>query len=429
MGAALPPHNCDDGNVVTGGNIHSRAFNDEEHCASEDPLPPPLDGDGGDAEKMARGRTRHARLILAVGIFLEACATLWAFQQVVAAGAFDGDVDCSSSGGLQRLHLSPLVVDACDGPLDADYFYNLTDTSDGLSYPSFWQAFDVCDTLTDVPTGEHSFEESCTCQSEDFEMSDMCSWVALSSPSDGYCFAQSVLLSISENGGTDIWADNYFQRCWDSNPSGTEELAIAALVVALCVQLLEAFVGFKYWKDTAKGTTPTLAVSVLEALGVIAVASVLLSLPGLYAVSDDTSRRIPGFVWSAWTTVTIAVVGALVEIAAGCSDRALARLPYLGAVGNACIWFGAALLEVVVTLYLLYVGAGITGDAELAREGAVLFVLEILGLVAMWVARGLWTRAKLLRSSMGRLERPPRKGVMSAPLKRRSQSCEPAGAS
>lgn len=192
-------------------------------------------------------------------------------------------------------------------------------------------------------------------------------------------------------------------------------LTIAALVTALSSQALESFIGFIYWKDSAKQTTPTLGASLLEALGVLVVSLVLVGLPGFPRVSGAGNDQELAFSWSAYTIVAVVIVGALAEAVVECSDRAARRLPYLGAVGTVFIWLGAALPEVFVTLYLLWRGIGIRDADTMAREVAGLFSLELLGLVSMWIARGLWTRAKLLRSSVQSIKGPVREIIFPSP--------------
>ena len=113
----------------------------------------------------------------------------------------------------------------------------------------------------------------------------------------------------------------------------------------------------------------------------------------------------------AWTVVTSVIVGALAEIIAECSDRAVGLFPYLRAVGNGLIWLGAALLEVVVTSYLLWEGANKKDAFAIVHESAGLLVLELMGLAVMWIARGMWERAKFLRASVKSLERPLRRTI------------------
>lgn len=116
--------------------------------------------------------------------------------------------------------------------------------------------------------------------------------------------------------------------------------------------------------------------------------SVLLSLPGFFSKFDDTTtdntKRLLGFVWLAWITITLVVSGAVAEITAERSDRAAGRLPYLGAVGNGLIWLGAALVKVVVASDIIWGSAIRDMGTITVVKGVVLFSLEELrGLVSM----------------------------------------------
>ena len=422
MDASLPRCNGDGGNVVANETVHNTMPEDEEPGGRDAPLPPHGgggggnggdDGDGDGVDKQSRNRTLRARVVLAIGLIFEVCATLWAFQQAVWSGALDGDVECGSGTRLAKLYGSYIVEDRCEGPIDAEDFFSSNDIVYGYYSGSVWEDYVGCDNLTDTVAAASEFQKRCSC-SEFWGVFDIgsCSWVALSNISDDICYAQGMITNISD--GTfmyNLHPSFVTGDCWATNPTGTAALTIAALVVALCSQLLEAVVGFKYWKDTDKRTAViTLATSVFEALGVVTVSSVLLSLPGLFGVSDDTSYRMHVFFYLAWITIPIVVVGALAEVAVEFSDCAANRLPYLGAVGNGLIWLGAALLEIVVTSYLLWTGARIRDVVELLREAAGFIALELLGLVSMWIGRGLWTRAKLLSKSV--------KGPNGALLKR-----------
>ena len=359
MGDASLPPACDgdDGDVHVIETLYSRTIKDEERCAMDAPLPPYDAVD--DEEKTARKRTTRARLLLAIGLVFEVSATLLAFLQAVSAGALNGYTDCDTPRVEAVVYIGSLIVDSCDGPIDADVFYNSTDDwSTDVSDDS--KTFDgeelvVCDSLTDVPTGEDSFEAGCTCDLHGEYDNTPCWWVALSV--DGLCLPHGLSTNIGDGAIAGLSSPYTLLDCLSRNPSGTVDLTITALVVALSGQLVEAFVGFKYWKSTTNKTAPTLAASMFEALGVVIVSSVLLSLPRFYRVSDQTTKRLPVVFWLAWTVVTSVIVGALAEITAECSDRAMGLLPYLRAVGNGLIWLGAALLEVVVTSYLLWEGA------------------------------------------------------------------------
>ena len=327
----------------------------------------------------------------------------------------DGDdVNCRNNGRLFKLYGSYLITDRCDGQIDADAYFTFAATSGGSFSVPYSEELVGCDNLTDTLASVQTFEELCSCHDkpDPLELTS-CSWAALSNPADDICYAQGVTTNSSSGSLTGpLNAYQFIDGCWATNPSGTSALTITALVVALSSQLLEGFVGFNYWKDTEeRAAVFTLAASVFEALGVVVVSSVLLSLPGFYGRSEDTFYRLPVLFRLAWATIAIVTVGALSEITVESSDRAARRLPYLGAVGNALIWLGAALLEVVVTSYLLWTGAGIRETGDIARELAGLFALELLGVVSMSIARVLWTKSKLLL--VKRLQEPLRKRATS----------------
>lgn len=389
--------------------LPSRAFRDERGFEVDSPLPQYI-GDDNPGLTARSQTTRRSRMFLALGVAFEVFATCWAFQTAVAAGALYRFRDCSYDGRLARLYVTSRIVKYCDGPVDADMFYNFVDKERRRHNASYLDGFAACDYLTDVPTGDNIFDERCSYTDDTFG-SEPCSWVTLSSSSDRFCFAQGMLTNSSDGTVTSVFDDHSAYSCLPTHPFGTVELTITAFVVALISELLEAFVGFKYWKDTATETAPTLAASVFEALGVVAVSAVLISNPEVFVLPQASGDLALAWFWSAWTIGALVIVGALAEVVAGCSDRAAGRLPYLGAVGNALIWLGAALLEVLVTVYLLWASTGTVDVATVAREVFGLFVLELLGLVFMWIARGLWTRSKLLRSSVKSLGGPMREAV------------------
>lgn len=406
MCVSPPEYNSGDDAVAVSETLLSRAVRDEERCV----IDPPPPSQAVDVEKTARGRTTRARVVLALGLMLEVSATLWAFQQAVSAGAFLGDADCSKDGSLDNLFVSSLFLEDCTGGqiFDGAALENLT------SIDSTFDEYVSCDNVTDSPTGALSFEQRCTCLEEITHFTP-CSWIAISTPSDDNCYAQGVVVD-SVGVITGAAELSSYDDCLASNPLGTVEITVTALVVALSSQVLEAVVGFKFWRDNERRTANLMLVAtVYEALGVIAVSSVLLSLPGLYDVSEDTPQRLPVFFYLVWTIIAVVVAGVLAEITAERCDRAAGRFPYLGAVGNALVWLGAALIEIVVTSYLLWTGAGIKDFVELVVEAAGLFSLELLGLLAVWVARFLWTRHKLLRS-VKVLEGPLKKSITSTPI-------------
>lgn len=399
MKVALPP-TCDD----RGTGVHaddqsrSRTVKGEERYAMDAPLPPYHDVDD-DVDKLVRRRTMRARVFLALGLALEASSTLWAFQQARSAGALAGPSDCHHLG---LLYTYSRFVDKCVGPIDAEAIYHFSEALNESSLQaSLMEGLLVCDYLPDAHAGATTFREICpACDENRSHYVEPCSWVALSDPSDGICSPHYVSTNTSDGAITEAWPIFYPLSCRPQQPSGSAAITIAALAVALSSQLLEAFVGFKYWRETEqKKTAPTLAASIFETFGVIVVSSMLINFP-------DTSLIIA---WSELSIIALVVVGALAEITGECSDRAARRFPYLGAVGNGLIWLGAALNEVILIIYFRYADTLIRDFPSLAREVGGLFAVELLGLVAMWIARGLWTKAKLLRASLKSSKGPLRK--------------------
>lgn len=208
---------------------------------------------------------------------------------------------------------------------------------------------------------------------------------------------------------------------------GTAGVAVAALAVALSGQAAEAAAGIACLKNPPRsgggggGTALLVGAAAFEALGVVAVAAaLLLSLPSLAAAAADSPEAC--LVWGA---VASAVAGVLMEAipAVARSDRDPAtagrELPYLGASGHALLWLGVAALEVLVALFLVREAGGRAATAAAGQRKTLAGVLkdgEMVGLVAveavalltMWIARGLWTRARLLLAVKGR-EGPSRR--------------------
>ncbi|CAM9718346.1 unnamed protein product [Ectocarpus sp. 12 AP-2014] len=59
-------------------------------------------------------------------------------------------------------------------------------------------------------------------------------------------------------------------------------------------------------------------------------------------------------------------------------------------------------MEVIVASFLVWEGERVT-TWELLRDGVIgLVTVELAGLLAMWAARFLWTRAKQLLAAKGR---------------------------
>lgn len=70
------------------------------------------------------------------------------------------------------------------------------------------------------------------------------------------------------------------------------------------------------------------------------------------------------------------------------------RRPHLGALGNALVWRGAATLEAVIVAFQTWMVTLSPGRGMMANELAGLVAVEVLALLATWLARFLWTRSK-----------------------------------
>eukprot|EP00752_Nemacystus_decipiens_P001620 g1577.t1 len=197
---------------------------------------------------------------------------------------------------------------------------------------------------------------------------------------------------------------------------GTTGLAVAALAVALAGQAVEAAAGVACLKNPLRSGAPALlaGAAAIQGIGVVALAWALtFLLPG--AASTPTHEE-----WVVWVVVAVAMAGVLLEaVSVGCTHPATG-LPFLGASGHALLRLGAAALEVLVALFLVREGGGEGSEtAEAGRRETLAAALkdgEMVGLVAVeaaatlavWAARALWTRARLVLAVKG-LEGPSRR--------------------
>lgn len=300
MNVARPPTREGHG---TGGDAEdqshqSRTVKGEERYAMDAPLPPYDDCDD-DVDKLVRRRTMRARVFLALGLASEVSSTLWAFQQARSAGALDGSPDCHRFG---LIYTYSRVVENCVGPIDAEAIHHFSESFDESSYQaSFLEEYLVCEYVPDAHAGATTFRESCpSCGEIRSSYVEPCSWVALSDPSDGICSPHYVATNTSDGVITEVGSIYYPFYCPPKHMSGSAAITIATLAVALSSQLLEALVGFKYWRETEQNkTAPTLAASIFEALGVIVVSWMLTKFP-------DTSRTIA---LSGWVSSDLWLLG------------------------------------------------------------------------------------------------------------------------
>ncbi len=247
-----------------------------------------------------------------------------------------------------------------------------------------------------------------------------------SSSSDGMrVFAATLGVAILARTAASLWAFGLSARAGAlaGDVEGAATLAVAALVVALSGLVIEAAVGVKLRNDPSRsrGTALVTGAAAFEALGAFGVAAVLASLPYFAGDGGGDGGAAGGSYHSSAAAELWVMSAALASVGAGLMigvtwallpDRSAARFPYCGAFGCALIWLGLAALEVLVASFLVWAAGTAEGDRGLGRAWAAeiigLAALEAAALVAMWAARLLWTRARLLAAVKGR-EGPSRR--------------------
>lgn len=385
-----------------------------------------------------RGKDEHgirsAAVWAVVGLALEVVTTLWAFGQARAAGALDSDVQCESSYILESFHRSKVTQEKCE-EMDS----SLLEEAKNFFENSYFTI--GCGNPTVPSTEEDSFLELCSCDDTETSSSywqvQECVWTGVEFPLipelSGLCFAFAFSVFYDDDTDDTPWltdANPFVSSCWPKNASGTATITIIALSVALASIFVEGFVTRQYFKDTQKGPNLRTAASVFEAVGVVAVFAVLVTLPSYYG-HEKVLHGLAIF------AATSAVSGGLAEVLAtflkrgprqqcGCTlcglscgtavrGRFLERagpgdrvVHYSGALGSAAIWVGAAMLEVVIATYLVWKKEGRISsnfypssavdsadwdgfNAELASQIA----LEVITVMVMWGMKISWARVKL----------------------------------
>lgn len=349
---------------------------------------------------------KHAAAFLSLGLLLEVAATFWTLGQAVASGVFD-EADC----GVRALSLyhNERLPQNCQ-QLDSSVVW--IDEARTVS------AFTSCSGgLEDPP-----IEQLCDCSKYDKVSSD-CGWAAASSTRDeidGLCVAVPAIrldeARQEEYGTTYDWLLDsseleYQNDCASLSPEGFGDITIALLVVSLTIGLVEAFVGYRRWKDPLQGARLVLLVSVVEGAGILSIWGLLVFAP--YGIVRAQGGEIPQvsenqfqFLQAMLSLVAVVTVAGMVaEIVFHRSGAAHDRLPYLGVFGNALIWLGAAITEVLVTAYLVWrlqywkneEAADETDEEKwsvLVAAVIGLIVLEAVALLAVWTARFFFARAK-----------------------------------
>lgn len=343
---------------------------------------------------------KHAAAFLSLGLLLELAATFWTLAQAIASGVFD-EADCGVRALAlyhnERLPLNCQELDSSVIWFDETRTFNTFTTCSGLEDPQI--------------------EQLCDCSKYD-KASSGCVWTPASSTRDeieGLCVAVPVIAldsGLKELYGTtyDWLLDSseleYQKDCRRLTPAGFGDITIALLVVSLVIGLVEAFVGYKRWSNPLQGAGLVLAGSVTEAAGILSIWGLLVFAPqGIVraqAEEAQVSENQYKFVVALLSVVAVVtVVGAVAEIVFHRSAKVHDRLPYLGFFGNALIWLGSAMTEVLVTAYLVWrlqywknQGSDEENWPVLVAAVIGLVILEVVALLAVWAARFFFARAK-----------------------------------
>eukprot|EP00752_Nemacystus_decipiens_P017769 g15931.t1 len=353
--------------------------------------------------KAGRAMT-HAAAFLSLGLLLEFGAAFWTLGQAVASGVFD-EADCGFRA-LAVYHNSRLPQN-CQRLDSSVVWFDETRT---------FETFTSCSGGVEDP----QVEQLCDCSRYD-KVSSGCVWAAASSTKEeieGLCLAVPVIAltpDVQELYGTtyDYLLDSsefeFQNECTPLTPAGFGDITIALLVVSLVIGLVEAYVGYRRWKNPLRGSGLIVVASAVEGGGILSVWCLLMFAPhGIVraqAEEAQVSENQYRFLVVLLTLVAVLTVGGTAaEITFHRSAKAHERLPYLGVFGNALIWLASGVIEVLVTAYLVWrlqFWKGQDDDEEAERNwpvlvGAVigLVVLEVVALLAVWAARFFFARAR-----------------------------------
>ncbi|CAM9201880.1 unnamed protein product [Ectocarpus sp. 4 AP-2014] len=347
-------------------------------------------------KKQARWGMKHAAAFLSLGLFLEIGATFWTLAQAIASGVFD-EADCGvralSLYHNDRLPSNCEQLDSSSVWFDEDRTVSTFTSCSGLEDPAIDQLCD-CAKYNRVRTG--------------------CTWTPASSTRDeieGLCVAVPVIAltaDLQEEYGTtyDWLLDSseleYQDDCTPLSPEGFGDITIALLVVSLSLELVEAYVGYKRWRDPLSVRGLVVVASVLEGVGLFSIWCLLRFLPGGILETEVSENQYKFLNIMLYGVLVATFGGTLAEVVFYFS--APGRFRYLGVFGNSLTWLASGLTDVVVTAYLVWrlqwwENAGDeTADEEtwpvLVAAVIGLVVLEVAALLVLWIARVLIARAR-----------------------------------
>ena len=349
-------------------------------------------------------------MVFVLALALEFVATLVAFTQAQASGALDGDIGnfCDDDNTVQ----SDLTIQHCE-QMDEEMVLVAENTTIETSFFLDWETVGC-----ELEKGSSDeFWDLCRCEDEP-SVDGECYWLSAVRPFVDGCFATPFFFFNQSL----TWRDDVSSlgTCWPLNPDGTKTMVIVTTSISLASQLVEGVVGRAYFKNPNRGPRLMIAASAFEAAGVVVTFALLTQMK---MFDDDYGQseffkffhETNGYDQKALRSLAVsaagfALVGILAEVCASCLLAKSNGVPrnhrchYLSAFAGGAIWLGAALIEVVLTTFVVLAseGANHANVEEDVRWGVFqhalvsLVALEVLGLVALWVFKYLWARAKLL---------------------------------
>lgn len=379
-----------------------------------------IDGDDEVLKKNFHKQRKRAVISLIVGLVLEVAATLWTLSQAVSDGVFKETPDCATFDYYIK-YFNDYLPQNCEQVEFSDVLIGNDDTGDTMGFSS-------CSTLQDPQV-----ENLCVYPLfyEFTEYRGECFWITARFD-NGVCSIMPVEYGHQNDNANDLFlfwgyyrdiTKGYFDSmstgAHSNVPSGVGKLVIGLVVVSLGLEIVEALVGYMCLKDMSsiKSGPMLLASSILESAGILAVLYLMVVRSSygvdLYSAAlDDTDIEYHVLEIAMYMVLVSTCLGVLAEIIAfsreQCSRSCSGRFSYyLGALGNVLIWLGSALLEVIVALYLKWRMSTIylnrtTPNAwsDLGEEISGLIVVEVMGLIAVWLARVSLMKASSIFSRM-----------------------------
>ncbi|CAM9349673.1 unnamed protein product [Ectocarpus sp. 6 AP-2014] len=361
-----------------------------------------------------------------VGLLVEIATTLWTVTQAMSLGVFE-EAHC---GPLPFFWLlNERIPPQCE-QLDASKVFFEHHDGDKRRSGGITLQYVGCSSLL----GPTYTKQMRLCDWPWTNQSSGCAWTTARPVVESlgaFCVAMPVVeLSAADQARHNTTQEWTLQTLPRENgitvhPPKSGKVTTALLVVGLGIELVEATVGYTYFRDPFKDPDLMAAGSALEAAGILTF-HVWLMTSGSYWFQWETELSIRrelfvGMVVKA--AVMSTCLGALIVAIFHCSRAAAHRLPYLGTVGDALIWLGGGLTEVLVSLYLswrLDLSQLCSNDRfstwgnlfdyvwnDVSSEIIQLLFFEVLALAALSTSRALFTKAKTALKNATGLDKQP----------------------